>query len=70
MLQAWEYMTLLLAEEGSTTDLEEDLAGWGSRGWEAVGMVQKLMGQVGSQNNPPGGFFASSIIVLLKRPKQ
>jgi hypothetical protein len=63
MLQAWEYMTLLLAEGGSSTDLEEDLAGWGGRGWEAVGMVQQLAGQ-------GEGLFASSIIVLLKRPKQ
>ena len=69
MTQVWEYQTLLHSENDQATDLEETLNSWGGRGWEAVGMVQQMVGQVGSQADPPGGLFTSSIIVLMKRPK-
>jgi hypothetical protein len=70
MPQIWEYQTLLHSpERDKSEDLEETLNSWGGRGWEAVGMVQELCGQVGSQADPPGGLFTSSIIVLMKRPK-
>lgn len=66
----WEYMTLLHSPgEDQLEDLDDKLTSWGGRGWEAVGMVQSLIGQVGSQSDPPGGLFTSAIIILLKRPK-
>jgi len=65
MPQAWEYQTLLHLQGETMADLEETLNSWGGRGWEAVGIVQQMSGQA----DQPGGLFASSIIVLMKRPK-